>query len=268
MNAGFTPDEIVEHVKLPAHLARLPYLQEYYGTVEWSVRAIFNGYLGWFSGNATDLFPLSPAERANRLIRLAGGEDSLLIQAQGALSVNDYQWVLELTDQLLVNNPHHQKARILKAKALRALGKQQIAATARNYYLTQALEVLNKIKIQPRNVKNAREAHRIPLDGMFKSMAVRLNPVKSAEIDLVAGFRFPDTGKAYTVHVRRGVAEIQPRFPENPDIAVTVNSLVWKEVATGLRNPTVALFKDMKKEGGFLKLVKFLSLFKNEPPEQ
>ena len=41
MNKGLTPMEIVEKVKLPPHLARQPYLHEYYGTVAWSVRAIF-----------------------------------------------------------------------------------------------------------------------------------------------------------------------------------------------------------------------------------
>jgi len=83
-------------------------------------------------------------------------------------------------------------------------------------------------------------------------------------VDNVAGFRFPDTGEAFTVHVRRGVAEIRPQFPENPDIALTVDSTVWKEVVTGLRNPAIALVKDVDKEGGILEIVKFLNLFKSD----
>ena len=35
---------------LPKHLEKHPFLQEFYGTVEWSVRAIFEHYMGWFSG--------------------------------------------------------------------------------------------------------------------------------------------------------------------------------------------------------------------------
>ena len=35
-------------VTLPPHLANHPYLTEYYGTVEWSVKAVYHGYLGWF----------------------------------------------------------------------------------------------------------------------------------------------------------------------------------------------------------------------------
>jgi alkyl sulfatase BDS1-like metallo-beta-lactamase superfamily hydrolase len=161
-------------------------------------------------------------------------------------------------------NPAFDAARALKAEALRSLGSRQTAATARNYYLTQALEVDNKIKIGMMKIKDKDMVHNVTLDGIFEGMAVNLDPVKSAKVDVVAGFRFPDTGEAFTVHVRRGVAEIQSKFPENPDIALTVDSNVWKEVVAGLRNPAVALVKDVDKEGGVFKIVKFLSLFKSE----
>jgi hypothetical protein len=39
---------------------------------------------------------------------------------------------------------------------------------------------------------------------------------------------------------------------------------VWKEVATGFRNPAIALVKDVDKEGGILEIIKFLSLFKSD----
>jgi alkyl sulfatase BDS1-like metallo-beta-lactamase superfamily hydrolase len=105
-------------------------------------------------------------------------------------------------------------------------------------------------------------AHAVTLEGIFDGMAVNLDPEKSADVDMVAGFRFPDAGQAFTVHVRRGVAEIQPHFPDNPDISLTVDSKVWKEVVTGFRNPAVALVKDVDKEGGILKIINFLSMFR------
>ena len=77
-NQGLTPDELVETVKLPPHLASSPYLQEFYGTVPWSVRSVFSGNLGWFDGNPTNLFPLPPVERAKRMAELAGGQQALL----------------------------------------------------------------------------------------------------------------------------------------------------------------------------------------------
>jgi len=232
--------------------------------VPWSVRAIFDGYLGWFGGDAADLFPLSLDERAKRFAALAGGEQRLIEHVRQAVAGKDYQWALELSDQLLRIDPESDVVRGLKAEALRSMGSKQTAATARNYYLTQALEVENKIQIGMLKIKDKDMVHNVALDGIFEGMAVNLDPVKSADVDVIAGFRFPDTGEAFTVHVRRGVAEIQAKFPENPDISLTVDSNVWKEVVTGFRSPAVALVKDVDKEGGTLKIIKFLSLFKSD----
>ncbi len=265
INKGLTTDEIVEQVKLPPHLANQPYLHEYYGTVAWSVRAIFDGYLGWFGGNATDLFPLPLKERAERFASLAGGEDALREKAREALLKRDFQWALELADQLILLDPDDGDAREIRVQSLTALGKEQIAATGRNYYLTQALETKGALKIAVMQNKQKEVVHAIPLISIFKGMAVHLNPEKSAEVNTIVGFRFPDTGEAYTVHVRRGVAEIQPRFPAKPDISVTVPSTVWKEIVAGLRNPALALVGgDVRITGGTLNLVRFLGLFNDD----
>ena len=73
MNKGLTGRETAEAVRLPGHLAGHPYLTEYYGTVQWSVRAVFNGYIGWFSGRPSDLHPLPVSEEARLMVQLAGG---------------------------------------------------------------------------------------------------------------------------------------------------------------------------------------------------
>jgi len=263
MNQGLTPDEIVERVKLPAHLARLPYLHEYYGTVEWSIRAVYNGYLGWFDGNATNLFPLPLRERAKRFAGLAGGTDALLARAREAVAKNDHQWTLELTDQLLILNPDLKEARDLRASALSSLGQKQINANARNYYLTQALETQKKLEIGTRKVTEKDLVHKIPLKAIFNSMAVNLNPAESSDTNTIVGFRFPDTNEEFMVHVRRGVAEIQPHFPKNPHITMTVDSNVWKEIVAGMRNPAVSYARgEVRIDGGALNLVSFLKLFK------
>jgi uncharacterized sulfatase len=136
MNRGLRPDELVRTVRLPEELARNPYLREFYGTVEWAVRAIYTFHLGWFDGNATSLFPLTNAERAERVIELAGGVDPLLITGQEALESEDHQWAAEIADYVLVVQPDHREALLLKADALEVLGEQQISANARNWYLT------------------------------------------------------------------------------------------------------------------------------------
>jgi alkyl sulfatase BDS1-like metallo-beta-lactamase superfamily hydrolase len=135
---GLRPDELVERVALPPSLAASPYLQEFYGTVSWSVRAIYTDYIGWFDGNATNLFPLSTKDRAAVVLDLAGGEGRVLSKAREALSANKFQQVAELADYVLAINAENREARNLKARALTELGERQISANGRNYYLSSA----------------------------------------------------------------------------------------------------------------------------------
>lgn len=144
MNAGLTPDQLVETIQLPEHLREHPFLKEFYGTVAWSVRAIYAGNLGWFNGNPTELFPLSEVERAKRMIQLAGSHDALRQQAAGAYDQGDYQWSAELTDCLLAVDPSDALALELKAKCLHALAVRQTSANARNYYISSAHQLSNQ----------------------------------------------------------------------------------------------------------------------------
>jgi len=138
MKRGERPDELVAHVKLPPQLADSPYLQEYYGTVEWSVRAIYSDRLGWFDGNATHLFPLPEADRAQRIVALAGGVAQTLSRTRDALDMQDFRWAAELTDCVLAVDASNADAKRLKARALTELGERQTSANARNYYLSVA----------------------------------------------------------------------------------------------------------------------------------
>jgi alkyl sulfatase BDS1-like metallo-beta-lactamase superfamily hydrolase len=261
INKGLTPGEIVELVRLPQHLAGKPYLREFYGTVAWSVRNIFNGYLGWFSGNSADLNPLPPKERAERMAALSGGKKALLDHARKALKKGDLQWALELSDYLIQLEPGMSEAMEIRASALRVLAGRSGNANEKNYYCSQSLEAKGKLALT--GVKITRNlAHRVPLAAIFSAMGTRLNPEKSKEIVKTVGFRFPDTKEAFTVQVRRGVTFIEPAFPKKADITVTVDSNTWKEIVARLANPAVALAKgDVKIEGGIVNLVKFLNLF-------
>ena len=140
MNRGLTPDELVEVVRLREEFAQLDYLKEYYGNIEWSVRAIFTGYLGWFDGNPTNLFPLSRREEASRTAALAGGAAALLRQAIDAVSESP-QWAAQLCDHLLALDHEPASVMRLKAEALERLGRDLLTATGRNYYFTVAKQL-------------------------------------------------------------------------------------------------------------------------------
>lgn len=150
MAKGRTPDELVEEIKLPESLARHPYLQEFYGTVAWAIRGIYIQKGGWFDGNPTNIFPMPNKERAEKLITLIGGPETVLRSAETTLVAKDFQWAVELADYLLALDPAHTRATEVKIEALRALGERQMNATARNYYLT----VANRLKdLQQRKLK-------------------------------------------------------------------------------------------------------------------
>jgi len=138
ISKGKTPDELVQEIKLPAELARHPYLQEYYGTVAWAVRGIYSQNAGWFDGNPTHIFPLTEKNRAEKLVAMVGGPAKMLESAEASLSDGELQWAAEQADYVLALEPQNEVATTVKIRALRELGERQMNATARNYYLTVA----------------------------------------------------------------------------------------------------------------------------------
>jgi len=267
MNNGLTVDEIVELVKLPPHLADKPYLQEFYGRVDWSVRSIFNGYLGWFGGNATDLQKLPKRRQADYMAELAGGVRKLREQAVAAAAEGHTQWALQLADNLLVIDAQDGIASDVRRQALLSLAEAEISANGRNYYLTQALEQ-DGFKItqpDPFNI-TAKMLGDFPIAQFMQAMRVSLDSDKAAEEDTVIGFEFTDTGETFGIHVRKGIAEVTDGFPENPDASLKTDSLVWKEILAKRRNPAVAFASgDVDINGSIIDMLAFLSLF--TPPE-
>ncbi len=148
MKRGERPDELARRVKLPPALAENPYLQEFYGGVEWTVRGIYADRVGWFDGNATNLFPLPETDRAARLVGLLGGPDQVLARGREALAAREFKWAAELADYVLANDSANTSAKRIKAQALVELGERQINAIARNYYLSSAMYLLRDLPPQ------------------------------------------------------------------------------------------------------------------------
>jgi alkyl sulfatase BDS1-like metallo-beta-lactamase superfamily hydrolase len=265
INQGLTPDELVGVVKLPPALARHPYLQEHYGKVEWSVRGIFDGYLGWFDGEAATLEPASPEERARAMASLAGGADGLVNAARDALAEEKHAWAAELASHSIRLDPGSSTAKQIKADALRALGRRQINANARNYYITQALELEGKVEaldsIKPENALSF--VSTVPIGRFVAAMPANLLYEKSADKEMLVGFRFPDVEEGYGIHIRNGVAEFIEGLPEDRDLTITVDSNVWREIVLGLRSPIKAFATgEVAFDGSAIDLVGFLRLFK------
>ena len=144
MDAGLTIDDLAHSVKLPENLANKPHLREYYGRVDFAVRAYFVGTMGWFDGNPTSLSPLSPRDEAERFIKLAGGPDKVKNEVDTARSTGDYQWALQLIDRLICSTDDTNDLDKLKAKILRQHAVSQINCPTRHYYIQCAKELESK----------------------------------------------------------------------------------------------------------------------------
>ncbi|MEK9854289.1 MAG: alkyl/aryl-sulfatase [Rhodobiaceae bacterium] len=141
MDAGLTIDELAHAVKLPPELADKPHLREYYGRVDFAVRAYFVGTMGWFDGNPTSLGALSPKDEAERMIRLAGGGEAVWREIGTARANGDYQWALQLLDRLILVDTDGDRARLAKAEVLRDHAVGQINCPTRHYYIQCAREL-------------------------------------------------------------------------------------------------------------------------------
>lgn len=146
MNKGLTADELASIIKLPENLASLPYLGEFYGTVAWSVRSIFNGYIGWFDGNPTNLNKLPPKEQAIKMIDLIGGIEKVLAEIKKSLENREVQWAIELCDLLIGADKESKTVKQLKAEGLLTLSKLETSANGRHYYIASAYELLENIR--------------------------------------------------------------------------------------------------------------------------
>ena len=144
MNQGLSVDELCAKVELPAHLKEAENLQEFYGSVPWGVRSIFFHFVGWFDGNPSQLYPLTPKVEAEQIVQLAGGTEKIKQQFNQAIQEKKYQWGMQLADYLLALDKNDAAAKQMKIQALEKAATTQINAPARNYYLSYAREMEGK----------------------------------------------------------------------------------------------------------------------------
>lgn len=135
MNKGMTISETTEQVKLPEKYLDKEYLGEFYGTVEWSVKSIYCGYVGWFDGNAAGLMPVSDREY-QAVIRELIGDEKLKEKIKEYMNEGQFQIALQLLE--LADGKESSEYRELKKEALLKRAGQMTSANARHYFIASA----------------------------------------------------------------------------------------------------------------------------------
>ncbi|MDG2417262.1 MAG: alkyl sulfatase dimerization domain-containing protein [Pelagibacterales bacterium] len=266
INKGLLPDEIVKIVKLPPHLASSPYLQEFYGSISSYVRSVFSGYIGWFSGNITELHPLDNTIKAQKIRELAERSVPLNDAAKNALKNGEFQWAMELADILLALNPDDESSKKIKAQAAESFSYTQTASNDYYYYQTVAGELRGEIDVYANSNKvTPAQLSGTPMKTIFNSIPVNLNADKSLEVDKKVLFTFTDLEQVFRIHIRRGVAELTYTSQNDEELLIKTDQQSLKEIFAGLKSvPSISLMlakNEIEVEGGKIEFLKFLSLF-------
>ncbi len=151
-NAGYTPREIAERIKLPESLNRSFSERGYYGTLSHNSKAVYQYYFGWYDGNPAHLNPLPPKESAVRYIQFMGGAHSVLKRARASFDKGEYRWVAEVLNHLVFAEPENEKAKALLAQTYDQLGYQSESGPWRNVYLTAAYAALKHVNLVTRHI--------------------------------------------------------------------------------------------------------------------
>jgi len=259
MNEGYTADEISHLIELPTEVSNSPFVREFYGTIRWSVKSIFNGYLGWFDGNVSNLDPLPSEEYARRLVTLSGSEEKLFLALEEAVQEKDMQWALQLSDSLLALNYKIDSTNKLRQEAIQYIGGRSLNPNKRNYFLSSANELNRNYEAQPLLPQTSELLREISIDMFFEILSVRLNPKKAKGIKQRVCFLF-DSGETRTITMRNQIAEISSTN-KNCDIQVKTSEQTLKESLAGVRNPVLSVASGEIDTGG--QRTKFLSFLSN-----
>lgn len=227
MNKGYNADQLAGAVKFPAELNNYaPYLRQYYGTVKHAVRQIYNGYLGWFSGDPVDLDPIPEKEASRRYIALMGGEEKVMAAAKKALQEGQHQWAAELSSHLIRLAPEDKSVRQIKAVALRHMGYASMNTNWRNWYLTGAMELegavrpLKDLQVIGAIFSSPDVVAEWPLSRIISGLSTRLNPDKIADNSITLTFEASDTKEHHSLELRGAVAQFHNSPVKDSDVTL------------------------------------------------
>ncbi|MFX1277908.1 MAG: alkyl sulfatase dimerization domain-containing protein [Promethearchaeota archaeon] len=138
INKGTHITEMIHEIKLPDHLAEVPYLRPLYSRKEFFVFNVYRWYHGYFDDNPAHLLPSPEKEVMRETFNLIGSSDKILKRARELLNKDQTQLALEVLDILIQAKPEDIDARKLRIELLKKLGANDDCIMSRNawvYYI-------------------------------------------------------------------------------------------------------------------------------------
>ncbi len=258
INKGHTIEEVGRIVKLPNSLSDEWYNSEFYGTVNHNAKAVYQRYLGWYNGNPVDLNKLFPEESAKKYVEYMGGESLILNKAKKSFEDGEYQWVAEVTKQVIYANPSNKDAKLLCADALEQLGYIAESGPWRNVYLMGAQEL--RYGIIPITGSFISEAvlNNLPLKDVLYLLSIRLDGFNAGDLNYKINFIITDRKESALTEVRRGIFRyLNDKLDEDAAVTVIMPKDILYDLATTNKNPDSSKIKingDINKWNIFLQL--------------
>jgi alkyl sulfatase BDS1-like metallo-beta-lactamase superfamily hydrolase len=261
INQGYTMNECAEMIQLPESLAKEWFNRDFYGTVNFNVKAVYQRYLGWFDANPANLHPLPPVEAGKRYVEFMGGANAVMTKARDYLQNGEYRWVAQVMNHVIFADPQNKQARELQADALEQLGYAAESPIWRNFYLAGAKELREGIPKLPRMNFGFDVMQAMTLDMYFDYLAILIDASKAAGKKITVDWIFTDTKQEYSVALDNSVLHHKAgKRAAAPDATVILTRKVLDDIS--LRRATFPgriLAGDIKIEGSKGKFLEMLS---------
>ena len=236
VNKNYSPDQIIDCLVLPPHMASHPDLQPYYHRLDWLIRGMYLKRAGWVS-DGVSLVRLTDKQNAVRLMELLGGADKTAEHALKAYKEGDYRWAAQLANYVLVADPSHKLAGEVQRESFKGIAYSTESANERNYLLTIIKEDIPWQKVFAGTGIPVREKQ--SSSELLELMRVRFKAENALTTKMAIGITIAGETGTHTLEARQGILVYRPGLPENPNarislsrdmlVKLSVGALSWSE---------------------------------------
>lgn len=236
INQGMTPVEISRSLKLPDRLNKVWYCRQYYGTLSHNIKAVYQRYMGWYDANPVNLNLLTPEDTAKKWISYLGDLEKVLSKAKEDFARGEYQWVAQLTKEIVFAKPNFQEARNLCAMALEQLGYQAECGPWRCAYLMGAWELLEGNQSDNEGTAKGLETMMMGMttEMMLSYIDIMTDSILAQNDEFTLNLKITDTNEEFFTIRRDGILLVyKGESKSNVDCSISLNRLQFLSLIFG-----------------------------------
>jgi alkyl sulfatase BDS1-like metallo-beta-lactamase superfamily hydrolase len=234
-NQGVTINQIHNVYAMPESLQAKWHCRGYHGSPEHNSRGVIQRFLGYWDCNPATLIPLSPEDAAPLYVKMMGGAERILAEAEALHQAGDYMLEVEILNKLVQAEPENAAAKDALADAFEQIGYQQENPGLRNSFLAAAYELRTGIPQGTIADTSSPEVIRAMSTELFLDfLAIRMDPRRAEGMKFVMNLVTPDNGQKFVVELSNAtLTNIEGQTAEEFDLTLTVNRADLERVMAG-----------------------------------